>query len=154
MRKIVAGLALSLAVSLVVFSSNSPDSLAQEDDKPTPQPVEKDMHEFMEYAFEPGYKRLRDAMAFVPENNNQWKAIKGESLTLAEGGNLLLIRAPREDAGDWNRFSAAVRGDGSKLYKAARGKDFDAAKKSYVSMLNNCNRCHDQFAGGKHQLKP
>ncbi len=154
MKKTIVGFVLSLVVTAALFFASQSKSVAWEDEKPTPQPVEEDMHEFMEYAFEPGYKRLRDAMAKAPENNGQWKAIKGDSLTLAEGGNLLMMRAPEEEGVAWNRFSAAVRSDGTKLYQAARGKDYAAAKKGYVSMLTNCNQCHDQFAGGKHQLKP
>ena len=154
MRKSVVGFVLLVVVIAAAVFSNQSESFAWEDEKPAPKPVEKDMHEFMEYAFEPAYKRLREVMATAPENNGQWKAIKGDALSLAEGGNLLLIRTPDEDGADWNGFSVAVRNDGSKLYQAAKAKDFAAAKKNYVSMLSNCNRCHDQFAGGKHQLKP
>ena len=147
------GLVVAVIV-LVALPHIVKESRAGDDDKPAPQPVEKNMHEFMEYVFEPGYKRLREVMAQEPTANDQWKAIKGDSLALAEGSNLLLMRSPDEGRADWDRFSVAVRQDGTALYQAARAKDFEAAKKHYVTMLGSCNRCHDQFAGGKHQLKP
>ena len=112
------------------------------------------MHEFMEYAFEPAYKRLQAAMAKEPADNGGWKAIKGESLQLAEGGNLLLIRTPQDDASIWREMSAAVRGAGGELYAAAKKKDFVASRKSYETLLLKCNACHDKFAGGEHQLSP
>jgi hypothetical protein len=116
------------------------------------------MHEFMEYVFEPTYKRLAVAMGAEPANNRGWKDIKGDALSLAEAGNLLLIRAPedptKENLADWQKYSTAVRNNGSALYQAAKKKDFDSARTSYVSMLKDCNACHDKFAGGEHQLKP
>jgi hypothetical protein len=117
-------------------------------------PVEKDMHEFMEYVFQPTYKRLKLAMAAAPAENAAWKGIKADALILAEGGNLLLLRAPEKDAAAWNELSAAVREAGGKLYQAAKQKDYPAARPHYEAMLKKCNACHDQFADGEHQLAP
>jgi len=122
--------------------------------KSQPQPVEKDMHEFMEYAFEPGYKRLKPLMANPPTNNAGWKGIKADSLSLAEGGNLLLARIPKEDAEKWIEWSSAVRASGGELYQAAKKKDFDAASRHYKTLLTKCNACHTHFANGEHQLSP
>ena len=61
-----------------------------------PQPVEKNMHEFMEYVFQPTYQRLKQSMAGLPANSGAWKGIKSDALILAEGGNLLLLRARRK----------------------------------------------------------
>mgnify|MGYP002623403585 FL=1 len=118
------------------------------------EPVEPDMHEFMEHVFQPTFKRLRTAMAAEPADNAVWKAIKADSLILAEGGNLLLMRTPTDDAADWAKHSVHVRDFGSHLYRAAKTKDFPAARKGYESMVTNCNACHHQFAGGEHILKP
>lgn len=119
-----------------------------------PVPVEEDMHEFMEYVFEPAFKRLKLAMAAAPADNAGWKILKGEGLVLAEGGNLTMLRAPAEETATWNAMSADVRDHGKGLYTAAKMKNFDEAKKSYVAMIHSCNACHDKFAGGEHQLEP
>lgn len=118
------------------------------------EPVEPDMHEFMEYVFQPTYKRLKPVMAQSPEDNAGWKSIKSDALILAEGGNLLLIRQPEDDAADWVKHSVQVRDFGGQLYRAAKAKDFTAAWKQYEKMIENCNACHQQFAGGEHMLKP
>ena len=142
--------------SLTVISATR--SMTARADSPTPQnqpqPVEKDMHEFMEYVFQPTYKRLKESMGAEPADTNAWKGIKSDALILAEGGNLLLVRNPKEDAATWGEFSAAVRESGGSLYQAAKKKDYKSARQHYEVMLKKCNACHDTFAGGEHQLSP
>ena len=121
---------------------------------PQAAPVEKDMHEFMEYVFEPTYKRLKTAMAAAPADNAGWKGIKSDALILAEGGNLLLVRTPAENGPAWNELSAIVRDLGGKLYQSAKAKDYPSARQNYEAMLLKCNACHDKFAEGEHQLMP
>lgn len=116
--------------------------------------VEDSMHEFMEYVFQPTYRRLKVTMAAEPQDNAGWKAMKSDALILAESCNLLFERTPEEDGDDWNRHSAASRNDGGALYQAARSKDFAKATTAYKSMLDNCNACHRQFEDGKHILAP
>jgi hypothetical protein len=117
------------------------------------QPVDDDMHHFMEYVFEPNYKRLKAAMATEPSDKQAWKGIKGDALTLAECANLLVMRVPENGYG-WKPYSLQVRGYGSQLYQAARKSDYPAARKAYTSMLQQCNACHKKFADGEHQLTP
>ena len=112
------------------------------------------MHEFMEYVFQPTYKRLKSSIAVEPADNNAWKGIKADALILAEGGNLLLLRSPKEDAAAWSDLSAAVRESGGSLYQSAKKKDYKSARQQYEVMLKKCNACHDKFADGEHQLSP
>jgi hypothetical protein len=117
-------------------------------------PVEKDMHEFMEYYFEPTFKRLKPAIAQEPADKAGWKPLKAEGLIFAEGGNLLLARTPKEDAAEWNELSLAVRDAGEQLYQAAKKREYPAARKAYETMISKCNACHQHFAEGEHQLEP
>lgn len=116
--------------------------------------VEESMHEFMEYVFQPTYRRLKQSMAAAPADNAGWKAIKADSLTLAESCNLLFSRKPDEQGADWVQHAIASRTHGAELYKAAKTKDFDGATTSYKAMLESCNACHRQFENGKHILQP
>jgi hypothetical protein len=151
---VLSGLLL-IGVLCVMSTVHSTPARADAPPSPTqPQPVEKDMHEFMEYVFQPTYKRLQQSMRGEPTDNNAWKGIKADSLILAEGGNLLMIRTPTEEAAVWNELSAAVRDAGSNLYQAAKKKDYKVASQHYKSMLLKCNACHDKFAKGEHQLAP
>ena len=119
-----------------------------------PEVVEDSMHEFMEYVFQPTYKRLKVTMAAAPADNAGWKAMKSDALILAESCNLLFARTPDEDAAAWNKHAAASRANGAELYKAAKAKDFAKSTTAYKSMLDNCNACHRQFEDGKHILQP
>ncbi len=144
-----------LAISILVTASSD----AQEKQEHTAAEnhamiVEDSMHEFMEYVFQPTYKRLKVSMAAEPKDKAGWKAIKSDSLILAESCNLLFARAPKENADDWNNHSVKSREDGAKLYKAAGAKQFAQATAAYKSMLENCNACHRQFEKGRHILKP
>ncbi len=118
------------------------------------KPVESDMHEFMEYVFQPTYKRLQKSIAAEPVDKAGWKGIKADSLILAEAGNLLLHRGPKEDQAAWDELSVVMREDGSMLYQAAKAKDFKVARQLYEQMITKCNACHDKFAEGEHQLTP
>ena len=153
----LTGLIVLGAVVLQIYAGTPTESSNAKADsskqKISAQPVEPSMHEFMEYVFEPPYKRLRVAMTSAPDNAG-WKAIKSDSLILAEAGNLLLPRHPEENEALWREHSVAVRDLGKHFYTAARKKDYDAAKKGYTVLLRKCNSCHDKFAGGEHQLKP
>lgn len=117
-------------------------------------PVEESMHEFMEYVFQPTYRRLKQSMAAAPDDNNGWKAIKSDALILAESCNLLYGRKPAEQAADWVKHTTAAKNHGAQLYKAGKTKDFEAATAAYRLMLDNCNACHRQFEKGRHILQP
>ncbi|MFN8709630.1 MAG: hypothetical protein ACK526_01620 [Planctomyces sp.] len=133
------------AVSAVLLSSAADSEVV---------PVEDSMHEFMEYVFQPTYKRLKVSMATAPADNAGWKNIKSDSLILAESCNLLYGRKPTEHGEDWVKHATDSRTGGAALYKAARAKDFAAATTAWKGMLESCNACHRQFEDGKHILQP
>jgi hypothetical protein len=146
---------VSVAQTGVEDESNEKSSVpAASKEQPQAKVVEDSMHEFMEYVFQPTYRRLKGAMAEEPSDNQGWKKVKSDSLILAESCNLLFARLPEDSADDWARHSAASRDDGDALYQAARKKDFAAATTAWKGMLNNCNACHRQFEEGKHILSP
>jgi hypothetical protein len=93
-------------------------------------------------------------MAAAPTDNKGWKAIKADSLVLAESCNLLFSRAPEGSAADWIAHAKASREKGAALYAAGKAKDFAAAGTAWKSMLESCNACHRQFEYGKHILQP
>jgi len=132
----------------------APYTHAEEPAKLRPEPVEESMHEFMEYVYEPAYKRLRANMAAEPAGKKQWKAIKGDALTLAEASNLLLNRLPKKDPAAWMEITGEVRTQGAKFYAAAGKGEYKAARAAYEAMITRCNACHQKFADGEYQLKP
>ena len=148
-----------LTATLVIQGSSSINRNVHADApgaKTAVKPVEPSMHEFMEYAFEEPYKRLKKSLAAEPADRAAWKGIKSDGLILAEAGNLLILRDSEggDDAAAWRKLSAAVRDAGGDFYQAARKRDYAAAKASYATLLQKCNACHNAFADGEHQLAP
>lgn len=154
--KTVFLLAVCAAASLLCFAPIAERRALSEssDAKAAPAAVEDDMHEFMEYVFQPPYKRLRAGLAKQPADRAAWKQVKSDSLILAESANLLLSRAPDKDGEDWLQHSVTVRKAGGGLYRAAKKGDYTATRAAFASMLQKCNSCHKQFEDGKHILKP
>jgi hypothetical protein len=126
---------------------------AAEDEVALGTPVEDDMHEFMEYVFQPTYQRLKASMAELSAEKANWGAIKSDALILAEASNLLGGRGEFEDE-VWLKHAAETRKAGASLYRAAKAKSIEQARAEYKSMLGRCNACHDDFAQGEHQLEP
>jgi hypothetical protein len=152
----LSALAVVLCLALMRLTT-SPDPVRADEKSPaaaTNVPVETNVKDFMEGVFQGPYRRLKPAMAAEPADRQGWKTIRSESLILAEGGNLLLVRKPEKDLDKWVEFSVAVRENGGQLYKAAKQKDFPATRKAYESMITQCNACHKHFDEGKNQLAP
>lgn len=145
-----------LLTTLIVatLSVALPASKAADNETPQPVAVEDDVHEFMEYAFEPFFHALKSSLATAPKDNKGWKVVKANALILAENGNLLMLRAPEEEAGAWNELAAQLRDEGGKLYRAAKKRDYKVAHPQYVKFVATCNRCHERFADGEHLQKP
>jgi hypothetical protein len=104
----------------------------------------------MEYAFDEPFHRLKEALAAEPQHKAAWKAIKSDSLILAECSNLLLLRN-RYDEELWDETSVACRQDGANIYAAAK-QDLTSATAAFRTMVINCNRCHDEYGG--EEMKP
>jgi len=103
MRTVLIGAAAAAGCLLAVLAPESSRVAWSGPVAPTEdvKPVEDSMHEFMEYVFQPTYLRLKATMTTAPADNKGWKAIKADSLVLAESCNLLFSRAPDGAAADW-----------------------------------------------------
>lgn len=139
---------------LLCLSLATSDAGAEDSARVQFEPVETDMHEFMEYSFQPFFKQLREAMKAAPADKNGWKPIKATSLVLAENGNLLMMRGPDDARVKWNQLAADLRAEGKLLYQQAKKRDYSQARKHYVAFIAKCNACHHEFADGEHILKP
>ncbi len=153
----VAIVICGVAASVLVPVPRDRAGAADKDAKPAPDApvaVKASMHDFMEALFQGPYRRLKPAMAAEPNDAAGWKVIRTEALALAEGSNGLLLRKPEQDAAEWVKYTVASRDAAAEVYKAARAKDFTAAKKAYTTMLGHCNACHKKFDEHNHQLDP
>ena len=142
-KRLILICAVFVGVSYHLSADVNPETTSQE-------PVEADVHEFMEYAFEPFFESLKDSLASEPKDRKAWKAVKANSLILAENGNLLMLRGPKEHSKKWNELSAAMRDQGKHVYRGGKKRDYQSTRKAFVSFVAKCNACHEAFADGEH----
>jgi hypothetical protein len=111
------------------------------------KPVEDNISIHMSDLFASSYRRLKPVMRSEPKDASDWDTMQSEALLLAEsGGNLTRRRSsnafnPKAQQ-SWPENSTAVKKHAAALYRAAKSKDFAAAKRSYLSMTESCNACH------------
>lgn len=145
---------VSIAIVCLAIGAVARGAGETETPKPTLVPVEADVHEFMEYAFEPFFKQLKSSLQSAPADKKAWVPVKANALVLAESGNLLMLRGPEENQAEWNRLAAELRDQGKMLYRSAKKRDYDLTKKDYTKFVSKCNACHETFADGEHMQKP
>lgn len=141
-----------VAIGTVVRGAD--ETTSSDSSEPGLAPVEADVHEFMEYAFEPFFKQLKASLQGPPADKKAWVPVKANALVLAESGNLLMLRGPDENKAEWNRLSAELRDQGKMLYQAAKKREFEPTKTNYMKLVTKCNACHEKFADGEHMQKP
>ena len=66
---------------------------------------------------------------------------------MAESGNLLMMRPPRDPAAQdaWMQRSTELRESAVRVARAAAAKDYPAARSGLAGLANACNRCHTAF---------
>ncbi|TWT89212.1 cytochrome c [Neorhodopirellula pilleata] len=60
----------------------------------------------------------------------------------------MAIRDTGYDMQKWRGLSADLQVAGKQLHQAAQNQDFQATTEAYRALVQNCNDCHQQLAGG------
>src|SRR5207253_4987853 len=77
-----------------------------------------------------------------PANNDEWAEARRSALTLAESGNLLIMR---NRAADWITDAKLLTEAGTAAYKAADARDAKALAALADRIDASCTTCHKQF---------
>lgn len=82
-----------------------------------------------------------------PTEAEAWGFARGQSLLIAETGNLLLMRPPKSSASQeaWLTHAGELREAGVALARAAAAKDYAKSRSALADVANVCNRCHQAF---------
>ena len=75
----------------------------------------------------------------------EWAAVRRSALTLAESGNLLMVRGRARDTGDWMKDAKLLVDAGNAAYKAAQAKDGNALVALAGALDASCTACHKQY---------
>ncbi len=85
-----------------------------------------------------------------PQNDKEWAAVQRSAVTLAESGNLLMMRGRARDQGQWMRDSKALVDVGAAAYRAAKAKDANALAALSGQIDASCVSCHKAYRPNVH----
>jgi hypothetical protein len=100
----------------------------------------------MEGLNQANFRGLEKQLSQKPADRDSWSFVRGQALLIAETGNLLLLRPPK-NAGEttWMERSTDMREAAAALARAAADRDYDRARDRLKRLANACNRCHQSF---------
>jgi hypothetical protein len=94
----------------------------------------------------PNFQGLEQQLKQRPANADTWRIVRGQALLIAENGNLLMLRPPRnEGAETWLYRATALRTDATRLARAAAAQDYERSRSELMTLAQTCNRCHQSF---------
>jgi hypothetical protein len=95
------------------------------------------------------YPASNDILLFVnrgtPNDEREWAAVRRGAVTLAESGNLLMLRGRARDQGEWMKDARMLADVGAAAYKAAQAKDWKALAALADQIDAACTTCHKQY---------
>jgi len=80
-----------------------------------------------------------------PKDEKDWATVRRGSVTLAECGNLLMMRGRVRDQGDWVKDAKLLADAGAGAYRAAQAKDAKALAALAEPLDAACTTCHKQY---------
>jgi hypothetical protein len=92
------------------------------------------------------YQSVHRLLQKPPADVETWKFARGQALLIAETGNLLLLRPPRNEGRDtWMRLGMDVRDKATAVARAAAARNHAQCKTALTALTASCNRCHQTF---------
>ncbi|MHB1425138.1 MAG: hypothetical protein ACYC3I_18360 [Gemmataceae bacterium] len=81
-----------------------------------------------------------------PPDVDTWMFARGQALLMAETGNLLLLRPPRNDGRDtWMRRAMDMRESAGELSRRLANRDLPRSRTALMDVATKCNNCHQTF---------
>ena len=122
---------------------------------PSPYKPVASVEELMEGTVQPAAERYWQSVSTTisaagieekfPKTDEEWEAVWGGAMTIAESGNLLMMPSRvREDA-EWTRLSTALVDIGVEAAKAARSRNPETVLEVGEKVYNVCTECHMKF---------
>lgn len=97
----------------------------------------------------PNFQGIEKLLREKPRDAEAWKFMRGQALLIAENGNLLMLRPPR-NAGEavWQEHAAALRTGAAKLANVIAERDYIRSRAGLIDLASTCNACHASFRVG------
>ncbi len=143
---------LALAATLLATAGSAQDRLRP---APAPKPAPKFEPKFeavaetkllMEGLATPNYQSLAKILKEKPADVETWTFARGQAILVAETGNLLLLRPPRNQGRDtWMREAMDMRQAAVALARQVGNRDLERSRAAFVDLTAACNHCHQTF---------
>jgi len=103
-------------------------------------------HLLMEGLLQSNFKGLSRILKDKPTDVEAWTFARGQVLIIAETGNLLMLRPPRNTGSEaWMQRATELRESASRTARNLAARDYQRSRAGVVEMANICNRCHQTF---------
>ena len=80
-----------------------------------------------------------------PKTDEEWEAVWGAAMTIAESGNLLMMSTRAEDTDEWMKYAARLVDVGVEAAKAAEAKNPELVLEKGEAVYNVCTGCHMEY---------
>jgi Cytochrome C' len=81
-----------------------------------------------------------------PADGDTWAFARGQAILIAETGNLLLLRPPRNQGRDtWMREAMDMRQSAAALARRLANRDLERSRTALADLAAKCNQCHRSF---------
>jgi hypothetical protein len=116
---------------------------------PLPKPKLEPVAEtklLMEGLNQSNYRGLERLLKDRPGDAESWAFARGQALLIAETGNLLMLRPPKNRGQDaWMAHAAELRTSATALARHAGARDYARSRSALKDLAVRCNRCHQTF---------
>lgn len=150
-----AAVLLGVAGLLLTIGGTGQTSRVEAQQQPKQQPQQPFTPKFealaetrllMEGLANSNYRSLNRLLKEKPADADTWVFVRGQALLLAETGNLLLLRPPRNNGRDtWMKLAMAMRDEAGELARKAAARNHPGSKAALLNVTNACNKCHQTF---------
>jgi len=94
----------------------------------------------------PNFRALEGLLKKKPTEEEAWTFARGQAMLIAETGNLLMLRPPRNQGQDaWMERATELRTAAARLSRHAGDQDYERSRADLTEVANACNRCHQTF---------
>jgi hypothetical protein len=133
---------LSLAVLLPTIGSSQAPKTA----KPKLEAI-AETKLLMDGMTHPNFKAIDRFLKEPTDDVEAWLFARGQALLIAETGNLLMLRPPKNAVAEetWMARTTELRDSGTKLAAALTARELAKSRVAQVALANSCNRCHESF---------
>jgi hypothetical protein len=113
--------------------------------RPTLEPI-AETRLLMDGLARANFRGLTRSLKERPADADAWTVTRGQALLLAETGNLLMLRPPRNDGqAEWMERAEGLRTSAARLARLAGQKNYEGCRNGLAEVAAACNRCHRSF---------